>query len=300
MEFISAALVMIGISVILASSFNLILGFGGLLSIAHPVFFAIGAYCSALLSTSLGLPIPLSMLCGVLLASLASFVLSVPSLRVSGDYLVISSIGFQLGLLQIIKNVEWTGGAGGLTGIRSLLSSYSVENLVLYWLFVAACAALVVWLVHRLTRADYGRAIAAMRDDEEAFASLGRNPTRIKITLFAIASGMAGLAGVLYAHYFVYLVPEQFDIALSAVILTMVIVGGVRTIIGPVVGALLLEIAPRLINMLDLPNSMLGPLQGMIFTGVVLIFLFARPQGIVAAAKARSFVGSADRSGAGR
>jgi branched-chain amino acid transport system permease protein len=300
MEFVSAAVVMIGISIILASSFNLILGYGGLLSIAHPVFFAIGAYCSALLSTTLGVPLPLAMLCGVVAAALASFVLSVPSLRVSGDYLVISSIGFQLGLLQIIKNVDWTGGAGGLTGIRPLLSSYSFDNLVLYWLFVAVCAALVVWLVHRLTRADYGRAIAAMRDDEEAFASLGRNPTRIKITLFAIASGMAGLAGVLYAHYFVYLVPEQFEIALSAVILTMVIVGGVRTIIGPVVGALLLEIAPRLINMLDLPNSMLGPLQGMIFTGVVLIFLFTRPQGIVAARKSRSFAGSAEHVGGGR
>lgn len=291
MEFVSAAVVMIGLSIILASSFNLLLGFSGLLSIAHPAFFAIGAYCSALLSMQAGVPIVLSMVCGVALASAASLVLAIPSLRVSGDYLVIASIGFQLGLLQIIKNLEWTGGAGGLTNIPPLFSSYAPEFLYLYWLIIGVVALLVVLTVRMITRGDYGRAIAAMRDDEEAFVALGRNATRMKITIFAIASGMAGLAGVLYAHYFVYLVPEQFDITMSAAILTMVIVGGVRTTLGPVIGAVLLETAPRAINLLHLPNTMLGPLQGMIFTGLVLIFLFTRPQGIIGAPKARNFSG---------
>lgn len=289
MEYVSATVVMIGISTILASSFNLILGFGGLLSIAHPIFFAIGAYTSALLAMTFGWPLPLTIACGVAVAALSSLVLSVPSLRVSGDYLVISSIGFQLGLLQIIKNVEWTGGAGGLTGVPSALSSYATANLVWYWALLAVCAAVVVGLVRLLTRGAYGRAIAAMRDDEEAFRALGRNPRRIKIVLFAIGSGMAGLAGGLYAHYFVYLVPEQFDIGLSSVILTMVIVGGVRTVIGPLIGALLLELAPRAINTLDLPSSILGPLQGMIFTFLVLVFLFTRPQGLFPAPRSRRF-----------
>jgi branched-chain amino acid transport system permease protein len=291
MEFISAAVVMVGISIILASSFNLILGFGGLLSIAHPIFFAIGAYTSALISMNFAIPIPLTMVAGIFAAAFASLVLSIPSLRVSGDYLVISSIGFQLGVLQIIKNVEWTGGAGGLTAIPSALESYSPMNLILYWIIVMGCACIVVGLVRLLTRGGYGRAIAAMRDDEKVFVSLGRNATKIKVTIFAVGAGMAGLAGGLYAHYFVYLVPEQFDIGLSSVILTMVIVGGVRSVIGPVVGALLLEISPKFINMVDLPNSILGPLQGIIFTSVVLLFLFLRPQGIINAAKTQSFSG---------
>lgn len=289
MEFVSATVVMIFISIILASSFNLVLGYGGLLSIAHPIFFAIGAYTSALLAMEFALPLPLTILAGLLVAAVASLVLSVPSLRISGDYLVISSIGFQLGVLQIIKNAEWTGGAGGLTGIPSALRSYSPTDLMLYWLLIGACAGLVVLLVRLLTSGGYGRAIAAMRADEAAFASLGRNATGIKVTLFAIGAGMAGLAGGLYAHYFVYLVPDQFDIGLSSVILTMVIVGGVRSIIGPVLGAVLLELAPRLINMLDLPNSITGPLQGMIFTLLVLIFLFARPQGLIGEAKLQPF-----------
>ncbi|WP_108659953.1 branched-chain amino acid ABC transporter permease [Acuticoccus kandeliae] len=297
MEFISAAVVMIGISIILASSFNLILGFSGLLSIAHPAFFALGAYCSAMLSMRLGLPIPLAMVCGVLFASLSSLILAIPSLRVSGDYLVIASIGFQLGLLQVIKNLEWTGGAGGLTGIPSLLPNYGWSNLVLYWALIGVIALIVVLVIRRMTSGSYGRAIAAMRDDEEAFVALGRNARRMKITIFAIASGMSGLAGVLYAHYFVYLVPEQFDITMSAAILTMVIVGGVRTVLGPIVGAVLLETAPRAINILDLPNTMIGPLQGMIFTGLVIVFLFTRPEGIVAAKKARDFSMRTQRAG---
>jgi zinc transport system substrate-binding protein len=116
---------------------------------------------------SLGIPTPLAMLFGIVMAALFSLVLSAPSLRVSGDYLVISSIGFQLGLLQIIKNLEWTGGAGGLSGIPPLLSSYSVGNIITYWVIIWSCAALVVFTIKMLTRGAYGRAITAMRDDED-------------------------------------------------------------------------------------------------------------------------------------
>src|SRR3954452_13300708 len=120
MEFIAAMLILVGIAAILASSFNLIIGYGGLMSIAHPIFFALGAYTSGLLALRAGIPIPLAVLCGMLVAGGASVALSLPSLRVSGDYLVIASIGFQLGLLQIIKNSECTGGPGGLADIPAV------------------------------------------------------------------------------------------------------------------------------------------------------------------------------------
>jgi len=279
MEYAYTILILIGLNMIMAASFNLIIGFGGLISVAHPIFFALSAYVSALANLHWGVPIPLAILTGALFAVVMSVMLSLPSLRVSGDYLLIASIGFQLGFVEVIKNVEIAGGASGLTGIASL---YSGEHRSLaFAITVLLAAAGVVWLVHRLTHGEYGRAIQAMRDDEECFASLGRNAMAIKIALFAVGSGFAGLAGALYAHYFQFLSPEQFGIVQSSLILTMVVVGGMGTTLGPVVGSLLLTVLPQAITFLNLPPSVMAPLQGMLYTGLVLVFLFARPAGLV-------------------
>jgi branched-chain amino acid transport system permease protein len=280
MEYLYTVLILVGIYTILASSFNLIIGFGGLISIAHPIFFALAAYCSAILNLRMGVPIPLAIVAGTLFATAMSVMLSLPSLRVSGDYLLIASIGFQLGFVEVIKNIEFAGAASGLTGIESLYSGPLRSPA--FAATVGLLAIAVVWLVHRLTHGEYGRAIQAMRDDEECFASLGRNAMAIKITIFAVGSGLAGLAGALYAHYFQFLSPEQFGITQSALILTMVVVGGMGTTAGPVVGALLLTALPQAITFLNLPVAVMAPLQGMLYTGLVLLFVFLRPAGLMA------------------
>jgi len=279
MEYIYSVLILIGIYTIMAASFNLIIGYGGLISIAHPIFFALAAYASALLNLRLGVPIPLAIVIGALFSAGMSVMLSLPSLRVSGDYLLIASIGFQLGFVEVIKNLEFAGAAGGLTGIASLYSGPGRS--LAFTVTVLVVAAAVVWLVHWLTHGEYGRAIQAMRDDEECFASLGRNAMAIKITIFAAGSGLAGLAGALYAHYFQFLSPEQFGIVQSALILTMVVVGGMGTTLGPIVGALLLTALPQAITFLNMPPSVMAPVQGMLYTGLVLVFLFLRPAGLV-------------------
>ena len=281
MEFIGAVLVQIGVFIILATSFNLIIGYGGLMSIAHPIFFALGAYGSALLSQTTGVPVPIGILFGVLVATLASIAIALPSLRVSGDYLVIASIGVQLGLLQIIKNSEWTGGPGGLTNIPPLIEAVGAASIWSYVGLVFLAAIATVFLLRWLVSGDYGRAITAMRDDEEAFKALGHDAVAVKLVLFAIGSGLAGLAGGLYGHYFLYVTPEQFEILYSAAMLTMVVVGGIRTVWGPALGAVLLQLLPQAINFLKLPSSVTGPLQGLLFTGLVLLFLFLRPQGLL-------------------
>ena len=142
-----------------------------------------------------------------------------------------------------------------------------------------ATVAFIAWIV----RGPYGRAITAMRDEELAFTALGRNAMSMKIALFAIGCGIAGIAGGLYAFYFQYLSPEQFDVLQSAAILTMVVLGGMGTTWGPVVGAALLLAVPQAITFLDLPPSIMAPMQGIIFTGLVLLFLFLRPAGLIGA-----------------
>ena len=281
MEYIYSVVILIGLSIIMASSFNLSIGYGGLISIAHPVFYAIGAYASALLSRDAGVPVVISIFAGAFVALVASVMVALPSLRVSGDYLMIASIGFQLGVLELIKNVNWTGGSGGLTNIPAFITpTFGKEA---YVLLVLVAAALTILFVHRIAHGPIGRAMSAMRDDELAFVTLGRNATSLKVAIFALGSGIAGFAGALYAHYFRYLTPEQFDILASSALLTMVVVGGIRTAWGPVVGAVVLQVLPQAIAFLDLPTSLLGPLQGFLFTVLVLIFMFVRPQGLVAA-----------------
>ena len=281
MEYLFTIVILVGLYVILAASFNLIIGYGGLISIAHPIFYAIGAYASAILARDFGWPIYAAMLAGALVAVAASILVALPSLRVSGDYLLIASIGFQLGLIEILKNVSWTGGAGGLTNIPAAMASS--EGRIVYVGLVVAAATLAVLLVRSIAHGPYGRAMSAMRDDELAFAALGRNAVALKVATFALGSGLAGFAGALYAHYFRYLAPEQFEILQSSAILTMVVVGGIRTTWGPVVGAVLLQALPQAITFMDLPPSLLGPMQGLLFTGLVLVFMFVRPQGLIAA-----------------
>lgn len=281
MEYVYTVAMLMALFVILASSFNFVIGYGGLISIAHPVFYAIGAYGSALLSRDAGWPVPLAMLGGGGLALLASVLVALSSLRVSGDYLLIASIGFQLGLLEAIKNVEWTGGPGGLTNIPSFLAGFGGHAAYVALTVALACAT--VLLLRWIATGPFGRAMSAMQDDELAYAALGRNVMLMKVAVFALGSGIAGLAGALYAHYFRFLAPAQFDILQSAALLTMVVVGGMRTPWGPVVGAVVLEALPQAITFLNLPPALLGPLQGLLFTGLVLVFMFARPQGLIAA-----------------
>jgi len=279
MEYLATILILVGINVMLAASFNLIIGKAGLASIAHPIFYALGAYTSGLLAIHTGLNAVAATLAGGAVAALFSLMMSLPSLRVAGDYLMITSIGFQLGLLQVIKNLEFTGSQGGLSNIPTPVSG--PERAFVFCVIALAAAAVTLAAIRWIVRGPYGRAINAMRDDELAFQALGRNATRIKIVIFAIGCGIAGIAGGLYAFYFQYVSPEQFEILASGTMLTMVVVGGMGSTWGPVVGALILVALPQAITFLNLPPSFMAPVQGMIFTLLVILFLFLRPQGLV-------------------
>lgn len=279
MEYLASAGMLIGIYVILAASYNLVIGYGGLNTIAHPIFFALGAYTSALLGINTTLPSIVCVLAGIGVAVIASAALAATTLRIEGDYLLIASLGFQLGLLQVVNNFEFTGGPAGLSNIPVTITGPGRGWL--YLLICAALAAAVVWFIWRAMNGPFGRAVRAMRDDELACAALGRSLFTLKVVIFAFGCGAAGLAGGLYAYYFQYISPEQFDLAQSITILTMVVLGGIGTTWGPLIGAFVLVALPQAITFMQLPSSLVGPLQGMIFTMLVILFLFLRPYGLV-------------------
>ena len=182
MEYFMAVAVMIAIFVILAASYNLVIGYGGLATVAHPIFFALGAYTAGLLAIHTGLPAPLCIAAGAVVAIAASILLAASALRVSGDYLLIASLGFQLGLLQVIRNFEWTGGPGGLTNIPGTITG--AARTPVYLAICGGAAAATIALIAWIIRGPYGRAITAMRDEELAFTALGRNAISLKIVLF--------------------------------------------------------------------------------------------------------------------
>lgn len=280
MDYLVTIAVLIAIYVILAASYNLVLGYGGLSTVAHPIFFAVGAYATGLLAVNFPeIPAVVNVAAGAAAAVLASVLLAASSLRVSGDYLLIASLGFQLGLLQLIKNLEFTGGPGGLSAIPSTIVG-PTRGLAFLGICGAAAVA-CVFAIRAIVRGPYGRAISAMRDEELAFTALGRNAMSMKIAIFAVGCGMAGGSGGLYAYYFQYVSPDQFDVLSSATVLTMVVLGGMGTVYGPVVGAALLLAIPQAITFLQLPPAIMAPTQGIIFTVLVLLFLFLRPAGIV-------------------
>ena len=278
-DYLSVLLILTALNALLALGFNLVLGYGGLLSVAQPMLYAVGAYTGALLTLHTGVPVWLAIVLGGGAAVVASLLLSLPSLRVSGDYFVLASLAAQLGVLQIVSNVDVTGGPSGLGGMPALIAGGARTALVP--LVLGVLVLIVIALLAVVMRGGYGRMVTAMRDDEEAVLALGRNTRRIKVTLFAVGSGIAGVAGGLYAHIFQYVTPSQFDITSSSAMLTMVVVGGTATIWGPLIGAAILTVLPQAITFLDLPASVSGPLQGILYTLLVLGFLFLRPQGIL-------------------
>ncbi len=296
MEYILNIGVQVAIFIILASSYNLVIGYGGLASVAHPIFYAFGAYGASLLSIHFGVPAVLAVVAGGLIAALASVALALSSLRVSGDYLLIASLGFQLGFLQVIRNFDFTGGAGGLSTIPSTITG--AYRTPAFLALTVSCAIATVWLISRIVQGPYGRAITAMRDEELAFTALGRNAMSIKVVVFAIGCGIAGIAGGLYAFYYQYVSPDQYEVLQSAAILTMVVLGGMGTTWGPVVGAILLIAVPQAITFLNLPPSVMAPVQGIIFTSLVLLFLFLRPSGLVGGSGSKPKVGSESATGA--
>ena len=235
-----------GINIILAVSLNLINGFTGQFSIGHAGFMAIGAYVSAYLSITIGDRIrsvfsfaPASVQnsalllvvlgAGALAAAMAGFLVGVPSLRLRGDYLAIVTLGFGEIIRVFIVNIDAVGGARGLGGMPRLAN--------FFWIYLFAAATVAA--VTRIVNSSFGRTLIAIREDEIAAEAMGVNTTRHKVLSFVVSSAMAGVAGGLFAHYLMYLHPNSFTFIKSFEIIIMIVIGGLGSITGSVLGAVL-------------------------------------------------------------
>lgn len=284
MEYVLHVLITIGIYVILASSFNLVVGYTGLFSIAHAAFYGIGAYASALLTLKFGWSFLGAMAVGLLVAGLLGAAISLPSLRVGGDYLVIASFALQMLVYSVFLNwLSVTRGPMGLPGIpRPEILGWVVSDtrqyLALTALFTIVCAA-VVW---QTAHSPFGRVLRAIREDEVAARSLAKNVVYFKVAVFILAGALAAVAGSLYAHYVTFINPDSFTLQESIFIFTVVIVGGAGSYRGAILGAAVMIALPESLRFLQVPQTVAGPFRQVLYGALLVFCMRYRPQGFFA------------------
>ncbi|MDR3321165.1 MAG: branched-chain amino acid ABC transporter permease [Synergistaceae bacterium] len=246
MDYFAAVATLIVIQAIAACGLNVIVGYAGQISLGHAAFFGIGAYASAMLTTKAGLTFWQALPAALAIAMFLGFLLGLPSLRVREDFLAITTIGINFIVEAVFLYTPFFGGALGIGGIPrvAVLGSRLGNNqfLVLCLVFLA----LVLLLCRQFARAWAGLACFAVREDEMAASSMGISPVRAKLSAFVLGTGMAGLAGVLYAHYSRFISAGDFGFPVSVSIMSMVVLGGMGTLCGPLLGALIIGILPEI------------------------------------------------------
>ena len=277
--YIARIIMLSGIAITLAVSLNLINGFTGQFSIGHAGFMAVGAYSAAYFSVNYGaglaatlgdgkigwaIALAVATLIGAAFAGLAGLIVGVPSLRLKGDYLAIVTLGFGQIIVVFLNNIEAIGGARGYSGIPIVKS--------FFWIFLIGILTVVI--VYNIVNSAFGRALISIREDELAAEAMGINTTRYKVMAFVISSALAGAGGVLLAHFDGYLNPKSFEFIKSFEILIMIILGGLGSIVGSVLGAILLTV---------LPEALRGfaEYRMVIYSLLLIILMITRPQGLL-------------------
>ena len=243
-------LVFVGINTMLAVALNLLLGYAGQISLGHAAFFGMGAYISGIITARFPVDPFLVMILAALCAGALAFVIGFPILKLRGHYLAMATLGFGI-IMYIIFNetVDFTGGPSGLSGIPnlhvgSLIFDNDLNNYYLVWLFT-----LVVMLLSiNLSRSRIGRALRAIHDSEVAARVMGVNARILKVQIFTVSAVISALAGSLYAHIMTFISPASFGFNFSVELLTMVVIGGLGSIYGSFLGAVILTILPEFLR----------------------------------------------------
>lgn len=243
-------LVFVGIHTMLAVALNLLLGYAGQISLGHAAFFGLGAYLSGVLTTTYDWNPWLSMVLAALLVGGLAFAIGFPILKLKGHYLAMATLG--LGIIIYIVFNEWvevTGGPSGFSGIPNLqLGSFVFDsdqkNYYLVWSFTLGCVLLSL----NLANSRIGRAFRAIHDAEVAARVVGVNARLLKVQVFALSAMICAIAGSLYAHVMTFIAPPSFGFTISVELLTMVVIGGLGSIYGSFLGALLLTLLPEFLR----------------------------------------------------
>lgn len=283
MEYLSHTLNLAFIFVVLTVSLNLILGYGGMASMAHAAFFCIGGYVSAIVTMNLGW----NFLAGIPIAIIATAafggILAAPFIRVQEEYLILFTIAFQMVIFHLMLSFyNITGGDSGIFGVpKPGLFGFSVETPAHFLPFAALFVFLVYWFCLKVTTSPFGRVLKGIREDDRAVTSLGKNPIKFKVVVFMVGTGIAAGAGSIFAHYSQFISPSIGSLDESILIIAMVVLGGTANLWGSAVGAFLLIIIPEILTFLPGASDLIVPLRGFIYGTLLILFMRFRPEGLV-------------------
>ncbi|WP_206459494.1 branched-chain amino acid ABC transporter permease [Anaerovorax sp. IOR16] len=260
-------LALICINIIMAVGLNLVTGFTGQFSLGHAGFMSIGAYTCAIVTTSMPTTTGflLGTFAGAIMAAIFGILIGIPTLRLRGDYLAIATLGMAEIIRIIFLNMKITGGAAGLNGIPKF------TNWPWLWFFTAG----TILLVNNFIHSSHGRACISIREDEIAAESMGINTTKYKVMAFAIGAFFAGIGGALYASTFFILKPNMFGFLKSIDILVIVVLGGMGSITGSVIAAILLAVLTTYLQAFT-------ALRMIIYAALLVVVMIFRPQGLMA------------------
>ncbi len=283
MEYLIHIAILVSIYAILALSLNLVVGFTGMLSVTHAAFYGIGAYTTAILMTGLGMNFFLSLGLGIVITAVVSLLIGGVLSRFKEDYYALGSFGFNIIVFSIMLNWQsLTNGPLGIPGIKrpELFGFHFSDNfpfLILTIVFLVAVFAISQFIVH----SSFGRVLKAIREDELALKVFGYNTSFYKLTIFAIGAGMAAVAGGLYASYITFIDPSTFTLSESVFMLSIIILGGLASNRGAILGAVFLILLPEILRFVGFPSEISAQMRQVVYGLCLVLLMLYRPQGLV-------------------
>ncbi len=268
-------LIFIGIHSILTVGLNLLMGYAGQISLGHAAFFGIGAYGSGILTATHGWPPLAALLVAALLTALIAFVIGIPSLKLTGYYLAMATLGFGIIVYIMFREMgQFTGGASGLVGIPPLkIAGWTLDSGSEYFYLVWGLLCLVILLSLNIVDSQVGRAFKAIHDSEIAALSLGIDTSRLKLKVFVLSAVYASIAGSIYAHYISFISPSSFGFMFSIKLVTMVVIGGMASIWGALFGAATITILPEILHVFS-------EYDVIVFGLILIVVMIFMPQGL--------------------
>jgi len=283
MEYLLHIGILIAIYSILAVTLNLLVGYTGMLSLAHAAFFSIGAYTVALLVSKTNLTFLPSLSIGIALSTTLGLVTSIILIRVRKDLYALATLGINTIVLSLL--LGWnklTNGALGISGIPSpTIFNYTFDSQLTFFLICLLFAGLVFLIAWFLAHGSFGRTLKAIRDNEELARALGYRTNYYRIIIFTVAAGLAAIAGGLFASYISFIEPAIFGTTETIFIMAVVILGGLASLPGSILGAAIMIALPELLRFIGFSQTTTGHLRVLIFAVILITLMLYRPKGLM-------------------
>jgi branched-chain amino acid transport system permease protein len=273
--------ILIGIYLILALALQINIGFTGQFNLGIIAFFGVGAYTSALLTLN-GFPFIFGIIMAGIISMIFGFILAIPTNKLKGDYLALATLGFSFVVYAILLNwVELTRGPLGLPGIpKPEIFGFVFKDNLLFLILTILITVISYFVVKRITSGEFGSVLAAIRDDELAAKTLGKNTEKMKMYSLGISAFFAGIAGSLYASYITFIDPSSFTFLQIIPLLLIIVVGGIASLRGTLIATIIIILLPEPLRFIGFPSSIIGPMRQIIYAIILLVILIYFPKGL--------------------